>query len=151
MKKQIEQVRKFNTITGGPIKEDTSDRDYLSLKLGLIEEEVKELAMASYDKSGDKVEMLDALGDILYVVYGFAITYGLEKALPDAFHRIHKSNMSKFCDTEVDAMLSVDKYAQIGVETYYKKVDNLYVIYRKSDNKVLKAHNYSPVNLKDLV
>jgi hypothetical protein len=38
-----------------------------------------------------------------------------------------------------------------GFESVYKKVDNKFVVYRLSDNKVLKSVNYSPTDLKKII
>src|SRR4051812_1015034 len=63
------------------------------IRLKLIREETDELETAMAEN--DIVEIGDALGDLLYVVYGTAITYGLQNALPEIFNHIHDSNMSK--------------------------------------------------------
>lgn len=57
----------------------------------LISEELSELLEAF--ASGDEVRVLDALGDLLYVILGTAVT--TELPLAAAFIEIHKSNMTK--------------------------------------------------------
>jgi len=54
-------------------------------------EEVSEFAAAS--EKGDLVGIADALGDIVYVVYGTALTYGID--LDAVMREVHRSNMSK--------------------------------------------------------
>ena len=61
------------------------------LRLHLIQEELGELALAMHDDN--RVEQLDALADLLYVVSGMAHT--LQLPLGRAFYRVHMSNMSK--------------------------------------------------------
>lgn len=61
------------------------------LRVNLIEEELAELRNAG--EAHDLVEIADALGDLLYVVYGTAVTYGID--LEPVFSEIHRSNMSK--------------------------------------------------------
>lgn len=61
------------------------------LRLRLIMEETTELAQAFGEF--DIVGVADALGDLLYVVYGAALACGLDMA--DIFREIHRSNMSK--------------------------------------------------------
>ena len=148
MKKQIDQVVEFNS-TAGYKKATLENEEVLKLKLNLINEELEELIYASSKQ--DKVEILDALGDLLYVIYGYAYTFDLENVLEKAFERIHQSNMTKFCISEEEAIKSVENYKNKDVETYYKKVNDKYVIYRSSDNKVLKNINYKPVKLEDLI
>jgi predicted HAD superfamily Cof-like phosphohydrolase len=62
-----------------------------ALRLELIDEEVEEL----YDavNNGDLPEVADALGDILYVVLGAAVSWGID--LGPIFAEIHKTNMAK--------------------------------------------------------
>ena len=61
------------------------------LRLDLIEEELDELHYAIDNK--DMVEIADALGDLLYVVYGAGHAFGID--LDECFKEIHASNMSK--------------------------------------------------------
>jgi|SRR5690606_4679507 len=63
----------------------------LELHGKLLAEEVSEFLIAVKDK--DPVEIVDALGDILYVVYGAALDAGVD--VDAAFARIHESNMAK--------------------------------------------------------
>lgn len=68
-----------------------------------------------------------------------------------ALERVHFSNMSKFCCTEQEAIESVISYKDKGVDVYSKQNGNKWVIYRLSDNKILKSKYYTPVDLKDLI
>lgn len=67
----------------------TSDR--ISLRLGLITEELSELSQSLAARN--LTEVADALGDILYVTYGMGIEFGLP--MDAIFATIHESNMSK--------------------------------------------------------
>lgn len=67
------------------------DPAFIKLRLGLIDEEVKELKDAI--EANDIVEVVDALSDILYVVYGFADQ--LDVNIDSCFREVHESNMSK--------------------------------------------------------
>ncbi len=59
--------------------------------MSLIREEVYELEKAAKEK--DLVEVIDALGDILYVTYGMGVALGID--LDKAFSLIHFSNTPK--------------------------------------------------------
>lgn len=61
------------------------------LRLRLIEEEFEELraAMAQDDLAAVAKEM----ADLLYVVYGTAVSYGID--MQPVFEEVHRSNMSK--------------------------------------------------------
>lgn len=61
------------------------------LRLDLIDEEVEELSKALRER--DLVEVADAIGDILYVVYGTALACGID--IEPIFKEIHRSNMTK--------------------------------------------------------
>ena len=60
-------------------------------RVGYILEETGELSAAL--ATGDEVAILDALADLIYVVAGTAVEFGLP--LPEAFDEVHRSNMSK--------------------------------------------------------
>ena len=79
----------------------------LYLRESLIEEEYKELnaevqdAIAELEHGGEvtkitQEKILKELCDLLYVVSGFAVTFGLP--VQPAFNRVHASNMSKLVD-----------------------------------------------------
>jgi predicted HAD superfamily Cof-like phosphohydrolase len=61
------------------------------LRVALLEEEVGEFVAAS--EKGDIIGIADALADIAYVVYGTALTYGID--LNAVLVEVHRSNMSK--------------------------------------------------------
>lgn len=124
----------------------------VELRMNLIREEMKELEEAVTNH--DFVETIDALGDILYVVYGFGSSIGVNMDL--AFDLIHKSNMSKLCKTEDEAIKTVEFYKQeyaTGKQPYdtpaYRLSDDgsYYVVYNASSGKILKSINYNVVDL----
>lgn len=61
------------------------------LRVSLIDEELAELDEAFAEEN--LVEVADALGDIIYVVFGAAIACGID--LGPVFEEIHRSNMTK--------------------------------------------------------
>jgi predicted HAD superfamily Cof-like phosphohydrolase len=65
--------------------------DLAALRLRLLAEEVGELDDAMQD--ANLVAVADALADITYVVFGTAITYGID--LEAVVREVHRSNMSK--------------------------------------------------------
>ncbi len=68
------------------------DQNVPELRANLIKEELDEFYLAM-KSGGDIVSIADALGDLLYVVYGAAVTYGID--MEPIFAEIHRSNMSK--------------------------------------------------------
>lgn len=65
--------------------------ELLELRQKLLVEELREL-VAAIDED-DLVAVADALGDMVYVLYGTAVTFGIN--LDAVLAEIHKSNMSK--------------------------------------------------------
>jgi predicted HAD superfamily Cof-like phosphohydrolase len=65
--------------------------DLVKLRVALLEEEVDEFVTAS--EKGDLIAIADALADIVYVIYGTALTYGID--LDAVLREVHRSNMSK--------------------------------------------------------
>jgi predicted HAD superfamily Cof-like phosphohydrolase len=65
--------------------------DLAKLRIALLEEEVDEFVTAA--EKGDLIGIADALADIAYVVYGTALTYGID--LDSVLQEVHRSNMSK--------------------------------------------------------
>ena len=92
----FERVREFTKIMGQPAYNDPTwpGNDMTKLRLDLIDEEVDELKEAIADN--DMIGIADALADILYVVYGAGLTYGLN--LDVIFREVHRSNMTKLDD-----------------------------------------------------
>jgi predicted HAD superfamily Cof-like phosphohydrolase len=61
------------------------------LRVRLIEEEFSELKEAMAKQ--DLVALAKELADLLYVVYGTAVSYGID--MEPVFREVHRSNMSK--------------------------------------------------------
>lgn len=87
------------------------------LRCALIEEEAAELREAL--DNDDIVEVADAIADLLYVVYGAALTFGIP--VMEVFAEVHRSNLTKLDDD--------------GLPVY------------RADGKVMKGKNFSPPDL----
>ena len=107
-----------------------------NLRYRLIDEEAQELAEAT-----DKTEYLDAIGDLLYVVYGAALAAGFSPHQVDAaFTEIHRSNMSKvWTDDKIDSIPADCRSTRVG--------DNRHIV-RRTDGKIVKSPSYSPARLE---
>lgn len=119
-------------------------------RLDLILEEVDEFK-DSIDKK-DFTESIDALTDILYVVYGAFTAFGVDA--DKAFDIVQNSNMSKLCKDEEEAIKTVESYkkdSRYDSPTYRLSDDGIhYVVYNESTTKILKSINYNQVDFKDL-
>jgi len=131
----FQKVDQFTIAMKQPRKVDLTpkEEDLIRLRARLIYEEVDEFMDEVFEedffeahllrKEINKEKVLKELCDILYVVYGFASTFGLD--IDTAFNRVHASNMSKLGDD--------------GNPVY------------RDDGKVMKGPHYKPADLKDLV
>ena len=158
----FEKVKEFNNafrldIPSFPqLNIFTKDPSLVQLKQDLIIEEVEELKNAIKDKN--IIEVADALGDILYVVYGAGITFGLD--MDHIFALIHSSNMSKLCQSEQEAKDTVEWYKkkfdnnEYGYDSPNYKHDkntNKYIVYNERTGKILKSIKYQPVDLSFII
>lgn len=121
----LDKVREFHRAFGLPDGTgDLNDPDQVKLRYELILEEFKEFAEELFPiYPFNKEKLLKELVDLLYVVYGTAVHFGLDVDL--AFNLVHESNMSK---------LGAD-----GKPIY------------REDGKVLKGPNYKEPDLKGCV
>jgi predicted HAD superfamily Cof-like phosphohydrolase len=97
------------------------DHALARLRVGLLEEEVSEFVAAS--EKGDLIGIADALADIVYVVYGTALTYGIN--LDAVLWEVHRSNMSKL-DSDGKPLI-------------------------RDDGKVLKSERYVPPDIESVL
>jgi hypothetical protein len=56
--------------------------------------------------------------------------------------------MSKSCATVEEAVATINERSKEHGECYFRKVGSRYVVYRKSDDKVMKSINYFAPNLE---
>lgn len=147
----------------------------VAFRNSLIEEETNELLNAT-----NIVDQADAYGDIAYVIAGSVIKFSDNKAIreqyeflldkhlsefsvfftssemPQIMKEIHRSNMSKACNSLEEAHLTIAKYNY--VDDFRVLVKNgKYLIYCNANyneikkGKLLKGINYSPANLSPLL
>jgi predicted HAD superfamily Cof-like phosphohydrolase len=148
----IEKVSEFHKTFEAPILDNPEipSEDRCKLRISLLQEELDELKQAIEDK--DIVEVADALSDIQYVLSGAILEFGLGEKFNDLFDEVQRSNMSKACSSIQEAIETISHYKKKdGTESMYKQVSDKWIVYRMSDNKILKSVNYSPANLKKII
>ena len=124
--------------------------DRCELRINLLQEELNELKEAI--KNNDIVEVLDAFCDLQYVLSGAILEFGMADIFNDSFGEVQRSNMSKTCKSLQEAEATLEHYMnKDGTEGQIVKRGEDYLVYRKSDKKVLKSINYSPAVLKNYV
>lgn len=174
----IEQVKEFMTLFGQPVVDTPTmmPEDRNRLRIALIFEELKEYAEASgllnyfnealcdfsstdfatirntYKPTVNLTEQLDALEDMQYVLSGAVLENGFGDIFDEGFDEVHRSNMSKACDTFDECEETIVKYRDTDkVEVYGLQKGTKWLIKRKEDDKVLKSINYSPANLQPII
>jgi len=93
---KISAVQHFHEVFGiGNGDRPTADlgEDGFMLRYNLMREENEEYLEAC--RKGDLVEIADALGDMMYILFGTICKHGLQQQMADVFDEIHRSNMSK--------------------------------------------------------
>ena len=86
-------VREMCTAFGQDVHDELHkpENAVRGLRLRLLSEEFREYMEA--EKSTNPVDIADALGDMLVVIYGTAAAYGID--LDNVVREIHDSNMTK--------------------------------------------------------
>lgn len=180
MNNYIEGVKEFMILFNQPIidKPNIMSEDRNKLRIALIFEELKEYAEASglsdyfveelcvptltqfsnftdkeiYQPVIDLTEQFDALLDLQYVLSGAVLENGFGNIFDKGFDEVHRSNMSKACNTFDEIEKTKYHYRMQNIVTYYnEEIDFPKPLYRKEDNKVLKSINYSPANLLSII
>jgi predicted HAD superfamily Cof-like phosphohydrolase len=148
----LSMVAEFHRIFKHPIlaTPQLPDDKRCTLRISLLKEELKELEHAI--EQNDILEIADAFCDLQYVLSGAILEFGLGDKFDRLFKEVQRSNMSKACNTEEEAIQTVAYYLKKdGTECYYEKEDSLWLVYRKSDRKTIKSINYSPADLSKII
>ncbi len=148
----LNMVAEFHRTFQHPVLEEPQipAAERAKLRVTLLQEELDEFRQAI--EEGDLVEVADALCDLQYVLAGAVLEFGLGEKFPELFAEVQRSNMSKACQSEEEARATQRYYLERdGTESYVKQVGNLWLVFRKGDDKTLKSVNYSPARLKDIL
>ena len=123
---KINSVKEFHEVfLIGNQEEPTTNltRGEVDLRYRLMQEENDEYLEAC--ENNDLVEIADALGDQLYILFGTILKHGMQHKIEEVFDEIHRSNMSKL-DAEGNPIF-------------------------REDGKVLKGENYFKPNIKEII
>ena len=147
----LNQVGQFHKTFKHPIETEPiiPAKVRCELRVSLIQEELKELQEAI--ENNDLIEVADALCDIQYVLSGAILEFGMGAKFKVLFDEVQRSNMSKACKSEEEAIATVKHYEGRGTDSYYKKDGDVFLVYRKGDDKTLKNINYSPADLRSIL
>lgn len=123
MQKQLQQVFEFHRLFKAHISKKPTSQipvDVKQSRIKLIREETDELIEAIEQK--DIKEIAKELADVLYVIFGTIVAFGLHNHFTKVFTRVHQSNLSK-----------IDKKGKFEIS--------------KDGSKVLKGNKYLKPNL----
>jgi len=152
MNSYIRSVAEFHETFRAPVLESPQipSKERCDLRVSLLQEELNELKQAIEDN--DITEIADALADLQYVLSGAVLEFGLKDKFDELFTEVQRSNMSKACETMQEAIATLSHYRQKdGTEGRYEQVGEKWVVYRNSDDKVLKSVEYSPARLGEIL
>ncbi|MEO6303907.1 MAG: nucleoside triphosphate pyrophosphohydrolase family protein [Bacteroidia bacterium] len=90
--KSVEEFHDVFKIGNASEMKLIEEKDY-TLRYNLIKEENEEYLDAC--KNNDIIEIADALGDQLYILFGTILKHGLQHKIEEVYDEIHRSNMSK--------------------------------------------------------
>lgn len=125
-KTNFEKVKEFHEKFGLAIRNKPDLSDVLleerNLRLELLREEYEDEYLDA-EETNNITEIADALGDMLYIIYGTAVSYGIP--IDKVFDEIHNSNMSKL--------------GPAGKPMY------------REDGKVMKGPNYFKPDIKKIL
>jgi predicted HAD superfamily Cof-like phosphohydrolase len=95
IRKKISSVEEFHEVfrIGNAAEPGLIDEKDFILRHRLMHEENEEYLEAC--RSGNIVEIADALGDQLYILFGAILKHGLQDRIEEIYDEIHRSNMSK--------------------------------------------------------
>ena len=124
IRKMAQQVRSFQKASGQVVNKKPTDLEVkeVQLRYYLMREENIEYQDAGLSKN--KVEVLDACVDQLYILLGTINAHGLQDLIGPAFELVHKNNMTK-----------------VGPDGK---------VLRNPDGKILKPQGFVPVDLTTL-
>ncbi len=149
--KSLTSVAEFHRTFKHPILPEPQipEAKRCELRISLLAEELKELEEAIQNK--DMVEIADAFCDLQYVLSGAILEFGLAEKFKALFDEVQRSNMSKACKSEEVAKATMTHYQNQGVDCFYEKEGDLFLVYRAGDRKTLKSINYSPASLAEIL
>lgn len=179
MNKYLKDVKEFHENFNAPVENEIQDDniEIRKLRLSLLFEELVELAHAMGctgkleelcdnnkigthswlhngadpidGKTYNKIETLDALCDIQYVLSGAVLSLGYTNKFDNAFQDVHNSNMTKICDTVEQAEETIEYYKTKRMEEQSMEIvpkgDKFIVV--RADGKIMKNIYYKSVEL----
>lgn len=113
-------VEQFQVASDQPVSKTPTNAiaNQNFLRYQLMREENKEYMVATQNL--DKIEVLDACTDMLYILLGTINQHGLQDVIEEAFTRVHVNNMTKIGP---DGKVIRNAEGKILKPTWFKNVD----------------------------
>ena len=118
--KMLEMVADFMNACDQDVNDKpvAQDQNTISLRYHLMSEENREYMVAGIQE--DKVEILDALIDQAYVLFGTINAHGMQKEFVEGFRLVHENNMTK---VQENGKVLKDASGKVLKPQGYQKVD----------------------------
>ena|ERR1035437_7995414 len=125
MKEILEKVMIWHKKFGVNIEKEPiiPNKQRCKLRYDILLEEVNEFKEAY--ENDDIVEVADAFADILYVLLGNVVEFGLQDKFQEIFDEVHRSNLTK--------------------------LDELGLPLIREDGKIMKSKLFSPPDIKSIL
>lgn len=147
----LTQVAEFHNLFGHPVLATPAipNIERCKLRVKLITEELRELQEAI--DANSIVDIADALTDIQYVLSGTVLEFGLGEKFAELNNEVHRSNMSKACSSEAEAIETASAETErSGIECVGEFRNGKWFVVR-GDGKTIKAISYSPANIEGVL
>lgn len=117
-------------------------------------QKLQELAEKSLQNDVNLTGVYDGLIDLGYVHGGAIHRFGMGSKYAEGFEEVHRSNMSKACESLEEAQDTSIEYSKNGVSCTIdtsKSDQGIWLVLRESDNKLLKSIEYSSAQLESIL
>jgi predicted HAD superfamily Cof-like phosphohydrolase len=122
---------------------------FITKIIGIIDVKMKIFAEQIIKKDINIV--IECLDQICFLVYYLANKISLD--FDKMFREVHRSNMTKACRDESEAIDSANVYLEnkLYEDPSYRKMDGYYIVYDMATGKILKNHKWEKPKIRELI
>ena len=147
---ELEQVKEFSKEFGYLVAKKPSfpDAKTIKLRIDLMREELNEIEEAINNK--DLPNLLKEFADLDYVLKGSILSFGLGDIYTKGFKEVHRSNMSKTCDTIEEARQTAIFYQRekkLPTDIIENKNTGTFSVINQKTKKLVKSKSYTEANM----
>ncbi len=125
------------------------DKKIIKLRIDLMREELNEIEEAIKNK--DLPNLCKEIQDLKYVVNGTILAFGLGGMDSEAFKEVHRSNMSKTCDTYEEAKETAIFYQRekgLPTDIIENPITGTFSVINSRTGKLVKSKSYTDADMK---